>query len=64
MRCPADDGDQRVSRRGAALTGEWGYLRVFEVPGLDHAARQLVVRVGERVFRLAWRTRRSGSLWN
>ncbi len=30
----------------------WGYLCVFDVPGLDHAVRQRVVRVGEQVFRL------------
>jgi very-short-patch-repair endonuclease len=30
----------------------WGYLGVFNVPGLDHAVRQKVVRVNGREYRL------------
>lgn len=30
----------------------WGYLQVFDVPGLDHAKRQLRVRVGDTTYRL------------
>ena len=30
----------------------WGYLRVFDIPGLNHAVRQKVVRVGDSVYRL------------
>jgi very-short-patch-repair endonuclease len=30
----------------------WGYLEVFDIPGLRDAARQRVVRVGSRSYRL------------
>lgn len=30
----------------------WGYLGVFDVPGLRHGVRQRVVRVGSRTYRL------------
>lgn len=30
----------------------WGYTDVFNVPGLDDASRQKVVRVGDRIYRL------------
>lgn len=44
-----------VSLIGAGCESElelWGYTGVFDVPGLDDATRQHVVRVGERTFRL------------
>jgi very-short-patch-repair endonuclease len=30
----------------------WGYLDVFDVPGLAHAARQRIVHVGSKTYRL------------
>jgi very-short-patch-repair endonuclease len=30
----------------------WGYIEVFDVPGLRHAVRQLPVRAGGRTYRL------------
>ena len=30
----------------------WGYLDVFNIPGLDHARRQRIVHIGSRTFRL------------